>query len=543
MNNQFNEPKGGEKKYGVKIVVVIVSIAIVLSSVFGVYLFKRKNGGMGISRLLKTPNYNAEFKYDLENNQLSDFDIAFLKVENTEENKIYSPLSIKYALKMLEEGSDGTTKDQLSNVLGDYTLTKYTSNQNMSLANAFFVKDSFKKSINGRYISNLKKHYDAEIVFDSFDTVDRINEWVKSKTLGIIQSLLDPSDVDKDFILVNALGIDMEWKNKFFDIDFENGFADDVYYNHENYYVSCNAMEVVSKKFKNNKSEVSGMEIFASIDNYDIVSILGEANIRKTVEKAYREWIRNSGTNTWGEEMTSASQIDQEVAKYLDEYMQDIKRNYAEYGETSNTDFLLYTDDDVKAFAKDLKTYNGTTLQYIGIMPTGKTLHRYIKDLDSASLNDIIKNLKELRRERFKDGVITKITGFVPKFNFEYTMDLQNGLAKIGITDVFDPKKANLSGLTKSKGAYISKSIHKANIDFTQDGIKAAAATMIGGKGAGGPEFDYVYDVPVEEIDLTFDQPYMFIIRDKDTGDVWFSGTVYEPLKWENDTTKETQYY
>ena len=33
---------------------------------------------------------------------ISDFDLSFLKLENQKENKIYSPLSIKYALNMLE---------------------------------------------------------------------------------------------------------------------------------------------------------------------------------------------------------------------------------------------------------------------------------------------------------------------------------------------------------------------------------------------------------------------------------------------------------
>ena len=90
----------------------------------------------------------------------------------------------------------------------------------------------------------------------------------------------------------------------------------------------------------------------------------------------------------------------------------------------------------------------------------------------------------------------------------------------------------------KTNGEYISDAIHKANIEFTQEGIKAAAATIMGGKGAGDPESDYIYDVPIEEIDLTFDKPYLFIIRDKDTGDVWFTGTVYEPLAWADDNTK-----
>ena len=41
--------------------------------------------------------------------------------------------------------------------------------------------------------------------------------------------------------------------------------------------------------------------------------------------------------------------------------------------------------------------------------------------------------------------------------------------------------------------------------------------------------------VPVEEIDLTFDKPFLFIIRDKETGEVWFAGTVYEPLSIEEE--------
>ena len=48
-----------------------------------------------------------------------------------------------------------------------------------------------------------------------------------------------------------------------------------------------------------------------------------------------------------------------------------------------------------------------------------------------------------------------------------------------------------------------------------------------------------MYDVPVEEIDLTFDKPYMFIIRDKESGEVWFAGTVYEPLSLEEEPMLE----
>jgi len=36
-------------------------------------------------------------------------------------------------------------------------------------------------------------------------------------------------------------------------------------------------------------------------------------------------------------------------------------------------------------------------------------------------------------------------------------------------------------------------------------------------------------------IDITINKPFMFLIRDKATKDIWFTGTVYEPNLWEND--------
>ena len=78
---------------------------------------------------------------------------------------------------------------------------------------------------------------------------------------------------------------------------------------------------------------------------------------------------------------------------------------------------------------------------------------------------------------------------------------------------------------------YIGDVKHKANIEFSNDGIKASAATAMGGFGAaGGPYFEHLFKVPVKNIDVTFDKPYMYLIRDKATGEVWFTGTVYEPI-------------
>lgn len=125
-------------------------------------------------------------------------------------------------------------------------------------------------------------------------------------------------------------------------------------------------------------------------------------------------------------------------------------------------------------------------------------------------------------------GKVYKIIGIIPLFKFNYELDLINDLEKLGIHDVFDPKKADLSNLSKEK-THIGKASHKANIEFSNQGIKASSLTTNGGLGSASCGYEYEYDVPVETIDMTFDQPYLFSIRDKTTGEVWFSGKVYQP--------------
>ena len=114
-------------------------------------------------------------------------------------------------------------------------------------------------------------------------------------------------------------------------------------------------------------------------------------------------------------------------------------------------------------------------------------------------------------------------------------------LNKLGVTDVFDSKKADLSKLSDAKGVYINHASHKANIDFSNDGIKAAAATAVGGMGSAAGGFDYLYEVPVEIIDITFDKPYLYLIRDKDSGEVLGSKTLVLEDKAGNYSIKEIE--
>lgn len=508
----------GEKKKKSPIIIFLILIIIVVLACIYFFCFKDVDSKSNSSKEVQKINqYSA---YRLSGNSLEDFDLFFLQLENEKKNKIYSPLSIKYALEMLEEGANGETKDQISNIIGTYSAKKYTNGSNMSFANALFIKDSFKDSIKESYINTLSNKYNANIVYDSFITPNVLNSWVSDKTFKLIDNLFDDIS-DKDYILVNALAIDMEWVKK---IQAEHEDYH-VVFRHEDYgkYISgLSSSYYTGLDFKDVSYKTRASEIGAVANKYDIISDIGEEKIREEITSKYQEWL-NSEDYKWN---SCNPGNDPDANTFVNQYIKELGTGYKHI--SSSTDFKFYNDDNVKVFAKDLKEYNGTTLQYVGIMPKNDSLDNYIKNIKSSDINELISNLKSIELDSFKDGVITEIYGHIPLFKFDYELNLMDDLNKLGIKNAFDSNKADLSNLS-SGNAYISQATHKANIEFSNDGIKAAAATAVGGKGAGECGFDYNYKVPVEKIDLTFDNPYMFIIRDKVSGEVWFTGTVYAP--------------
>lgn len=504
------------------IIIILSVIIVVLATLLILNVMKKDNKDNGIVN--STEKTDVTSAYRMSSNNIENFDLSFLKLENNNSNMIYSPISIKYALEMLADGSNGTTKQQINAIIGDYKANKYSNSSNLSFANALFVKDTYRNSIKEKYTSMLTTKYNAEIIYDSFTNPNNISSWVNEKTLGLINNAVDSDSLKNNFILFNALAINMNWKYKL-----QSGSTDpnvpDIYYNvnylHEDYSASILPLfdeeSYRSLKFNNDK-HVKSVEIGASINNYDIVNTLGRDNIKKTITEEYKAFLAEN----------NKEETEEEINNNVEEFIDSLDSNYKDV--KVSTDFELYTDDNVKVFAKNLKEYDGKSLQYIGIMPKEEELSSYIKNSTSTSINNLINNLKEIKLENFTPGKVTKITVYIPLFKFDYELNLTDDLKKLGVTDVFDESKADLSNLTNDTNAYISEASHKSTIEFSNDGIKASAVTEVGGLGDASAGFEHLYEVPVEIIDMTFDKPYMFLIRDKSTGEIWFAGTVYEPI-------------
>ena len=110
----------------------------------------------------------------------------------------------------------------------------------------------------------------------------------------------------------------------------------------------------------------------------------------------------------------------------------------------------------------------------------------------------------------------------LPRFDFETKADLGDLLTNLGMTDAFDPNAADFSGMTTQEPLYISRVIHQANISVDEKGTEAAAATAVV-MTAGA--------MPSEPFNIRFDRPFVFALRDLDTGAVLFLGQVTDPTK------------
>lgn len=120
---------------------------------------------------------------------------------------------------------------------------------------------------------------------------------------------------------------------------------------------------------------------------------------------------------------------------------------------------------------------------------------------------------------QWEDEAFILIRLSLPKFDISQEQDLVQGLEAMGITDVFDPKKADFSTLTGDTKAYLSEAQHAARVAIDEEGCTAAAFTVMVGDGAGMPE---------DEVELTFDRPFLFAVM-SDCDLPLFVGIVNQP--------------
>ena len=120
-----------------------------------------------------------------------------------------------------------------------------------------------------------------------------------------------------------------------------------------------------------------------------------------------------------------------------------------------------------------------------------------------------------------------KIKVTLPKWKTETKFELIDPLKSLGINDLFETGRADLSGISPqamADGLYIAKAIHKATVTVDEEGTVAAAATAIFAEAASGP-------IRAETCPTEFrvNRPFAYVIQHYSTGEILFAGRVLNP--------------
>jgi serpin B len=157
--------------------------------------------------------------------------------------------------------------------------------------------------------------------------------------------------------------------------------------------------------------------------------------------------------------------------------------------------------------------YENKDISLLIMLPkTYKKLKKVEKQLNYEYYQNYL-NQKSLKRIQLS----------LPKFNTESEFDLNESLNKLGIKEAFT-MNADFSGITENEKLYISKVVHKANIELDEEGTEAAAATAV--------VMRKTTAMPIEDVVIfKADRPFIYMIRDQKTNTIYFIGKILNPNK------------
>ncbi len=154
-------------------------------------------------------------------------------------------------------------------------------------------------------------------------------------------------------------------------------------------------------------------------------------------------------------------------------------------------------------------SYAGTQLVFDALLP---------KD---GNLNSLEHNLTPENLARWFAAIEDRrVDVSLPRFKTESSFSLRHQLSKMGMPSAFT--RADLSAIDGRRDLFVSDVVHKAFVEVNETGTVAAAATGIAMARAA---------MLVEGPPAVFraDHPFVFLIRDSQSGAILFAGRVANP--------------
>ena len=152
--------------------------------------------------------------------------------------------------------------------------------------------------------------------------------------------------------------------------------------------------------------------------------------------------------------------------------------------------------------------YDGRELSMVILLPARGQFESFEVSLDAQRVDAILGSLEQ-----------REINLTMPRFEFESDFGLKEALTALGMPVAFSGG-ADFSGMTGKRDLFIADVIHKAFVSVDEAGTEAAAATAV---------VMELTALPGMPIDVNVDHPFIFLIRDIETGAILFVGRVVNP--------------
>ena len=166
--------------------------------------------------------------------------------------------------------------------------------------------------------------------------------------------------------------------------------------------------------------------------------------------------------------------------------------------------------------------YKGEKISMLILLPKQgedydyKTEERVIFDYTLEDIELSVEKLKEYKSQ-MQETKLDSIS--LPKFEFDTKYFMKETLSSMGMPTAFGA--ADFSGMDGTKNLQISQVIHQAFVKVDEKGTEAAAATAVVMKDMAAMPSNV----------FRADHPFIFIIQEKETGNILFMGRVTDPTQ------------
>ena len=206
-------------------------------------------------------------------------------------------------------------------------------------------------------------------------------------------------------------------------------------------------------------------------------------------------------------------------AQWTDEFNEEL--NYTDVFHAPSGD----VDADYMYAEQFMDYYSGEGWGAVRLSLRGGNGMWFILPDEGVSMDALLQNedvMRLMSAGEADGGEYARVYFSVPKFDIASQLDLTEGLMELGVTDVFDPDVSDFTPMTTDTDMpiYVSEATHAARVKIDEEGVEAAAFTVITADGAAAE--------PEDEIYFTLDRPFLFAISSRD-GLPLFTGVVNRP--------------